>query len=83
MSQAIPIEVHHARRFMDVMARLPGVRFENVRIALTRDRLAIDAVAPEGPRHYALCLASPVDDRRATMDFRDGVLRLHLPKLRE
>jgi HSP20 family molecular chaperone IbpA len=81
MTEAIPIEVHHASRFMDVMARLPGVRFEDVRIALTRDQLTIDAVAPEGRRHYAMCLASPVDDRRATMHFNDGVLRLHLPKL--
>lgn len=81
MSEAIPIEVHHGRRFMDVMARLPGVRVEDVRIALTRDELTIDAKAPEGLRHYALCLASPVDDRRATMHFSDGVLRVHLPKL--
>jgi HSP20 family molecular chaperone IbpA len=81
MSEAIPIEVHHGRRFMDVLARLPGVRVEDVRIALTRDQLTIDAEAPEGLRHYALGLASPVDDRRATMHFRDGILRVHLPKL--
>jgi HSP20 family molecular chaperone IbpA len=81
MSESIPIEVHHTRGSMAVMARLPGVRGEDVRIALTRDQLTIDAEAPEGPRHYALRLASPVDDRRATMHFRDGVLRVHLPKL--
>jgi HSP20 family molecular chaperone IbpA len=81
MSEAIPIEVHHGRRSMDVMARLPGVRVEDVRVAVTRDRLTIDAEAPEGVRHCALCLASPVDDRRATMHFSEGVLRVHLPKL--
>jgi HSP20 family molecular chaperone IbpA len=81
MSESIPIEVHHGRRFMAVMARLPGVRVEDVCIGLTRDQLTIDAKAPEGLRHYALSLASPVDDRRATMHFSDGVLRVHLPKL--
>jgi HSP20 family molecular chaperone IbpA len=81
MSESIPIHVHHARHSMAVVAQLPGVRFEDVRIALTRDELTIDAKAPEGLRHYALCLASPVDDRRATMHFSGGVLRMHLPKL--
>jgi HSP20 family molecular chaperone IbpA len=83
MTGTIPIEVHHGPRSMAVMARLPGVRLEDVRIALTRDELTIDAAAPDGQRHYALALASPVDDRRATIRFRDGILWMHLPKLPE
>jgi HSP20 family molecular chaperone IbpA len=81
MSESIPIEVHHRRRSLAVVAQLPGVRVEDVRIALTRDALTIDAEAPEGLRHYFLGFASPVDDRRATIHFSGGVLRMHLPKL--
>jgi HSP20 family molecular chaperone IbpA len=81
MTSSIPIEVHHGRHAMAVVARLPDVRPEDVRIALTRDLLTIDADAPDGARHYSLALASPVDDRRATMHFSEGVLRMHLPKL--
>lgn len=81
MSVPIPVEVHHARHAMAVVARLPGVRFEDVRIGLTRDSLTIDANSPDGSRHFALPLPCPVDDRRATMCFRDGVLRIHLPRL--
>jgi HSP20 family molecular chaperone IbpA len=81
MGSPIVIEVHHRRHSMAVLARLPDVRVEDIRIALTRDELTIDAEAPEGRRHYQLSLSSPVDDRRATMRFSDGVLRMHLPKL--
>jgi HSP20 family molecular chaperone IbpA len=60
-----------------VTARLPGVRLQDVRIALTRDTLTIDAAE----RHHVLAFACPVDDRRATMHFHDGILWIHLPKL--
>ena len=81
MTRPIPIEVHHGRHAVAVVARLPGVRLEDVHISLTRDELTIDADAPDGGRHYALRLASPVDDRRATMHFSEGVLWMHLPVL--
>jgi HSP20 family molecular chaperone IbpA len=80
MSDSIPIEVHHGSRSVSVLARLPGVRLQDVRIGLTPDELTIDAQAPEGPRHYEFSFPSPVDDRRATMRFREGVLWMHLPK---
>ena len=77
----IPIEVHHAARGMAVVARLPGVRGEDLRIGLTRQELSIDAESAQGALHYALPLPSPVDDRRVTMEFASGVLRIYLPKL--
>jgi HSP20 family molecular chaperone IbpA len=81
MGNWIPLEVHHGRDSMAVVAHLPGVRVADLHIVLTRDLLMIDAETPEGERHSTLSLASPVDDRRATMHFRDGILRMHLPKL--
>jgi HSP20 family molecular chaperone IbpA len=81
MTEPIPIEVHHGPHSMAVVARLPGVRMGDLRIGLRRNELTIDANAPEGMRHYALALACPIDDRRATMRFRDGILWMHLPKL--
>ena len=81
MVSGIPIEVHHATHSMAVVARLPGVRFENVDIRLSRDALTIGAEFPEGTRTVALPFAFPVDDRRAQMRFADGVLWMYLPKL--
>ena len=81
MADAIPIEVHHQRQALAVTARLPGVLAQDLRITLTRDALAIEARSRTGPRACALPLASPVDARRATMRFADGVLSLYLPVL--
>jgi HSP20 family molecular chaperone IbpA len=81
MDSWIPIEVHHGRESMAVVAQLPGVRIGDLRIELTRDLLTIDAHTPLGERQCTLALAAPVDARRATMHFRDGILRMHLPTL--
>jgi HSP20 family molecular chaperone IbpA len=81
MDNSIPIEVHHRGHAMTVVARLPGMRFEDVHVALTRDRLTIDADFLGGSRHLALAFPYPVDDRRASLRFCDGVLSMHLPKL--
>jgi HSP20 family molecular chaperone IbpA len=83
MSSEIPIQVHHGSHSIAVVARLPGVRLDDVRIGLTRDMLSIDAEDAQGMRHCSLALAFPVDDRRATIRYRDGVLWVHLPKLRD
>jgi HSP20 family molecular chaperone IbpA len=79
MSSEIPIEVHHGRHSIAVVARLPGVHLEDVRIGLTRDELTIT----QGMRRCSLALASPIDDRRATIRFSGGVLWVHLPRLRD
>jgi HSP20 family molecular chaperone IbpA len=78
----IPLEVHHARDALSVVARLPGVRVEDLRIALSRHLLRIDAESPEGSRRCVLPLAWPVDDRRAKMRFADDTLWMYLPRLR-
>jgi HSP20 family molecular chaperone IbpA len=83
MTSEIPIQVHHRTHSIAVVARLPGVHLHDVRIGLTRDMLSIDAGDTQGMRHCSLALASPVDDRRATIRFHDGVLWVHLPKIRE
>lgn len=82
MAAAIPLEVHHVPGAFSVIARLPGVRVEDLRISLSRDALTIDANSSEGARHCDLPLAFPVDDRRATMRFADGILWVYLPRLR-
>jgi HSP20 family molecular chaperone IbpA len=80
MSSEIPIEVLHGRHSIAVVARLPGVvHLQDVRIGLTRDELTIT----QGMRRCSLALASPVDDRRATIRFSGGILWVHLPRLRD
>jgi HSP20 family molecular chaperone IbpA len=81
MNSWIPIEVHHGRHSIAVTARLPGIPIEHVRVGLTPDELTIDAAAPQGMQHCVLPLACKVDDRRATIRFREGVLWVHLPRL--
>jgi HSP20 family molecular chaperone IbpA len=81
MACAIPVEIHHHREAMAITARLPGVRIEDLRIALSRDELTIEARSPAGKQALSLLLATPIDERRATMRFADGVLSLYLPRL--
>lgn len=66
---------------MAVTARLPGVRAQDLRIGLSRDELRVETSSPEGVQGFSLALPSPVDERRATLRFTDGVLSLYLPKL--
>jgi HSP20 family molecular chaperone IbpA len=82
MSAPIPILVHHGLHSISVVARLPGVDLEQLHIGVTPDELTIEADVPQGTRHCALALASPVDDRRTTIRFSDGVLWVHMPRLR-
>jgi HSP20 family molecular chaperone IbpA len=77
----IPIEVSHHETSMDVTARLPGSRAQDLRVALTSDQLTIQAGTGENVQAYILPFGYPIDDRRATLRFADGVLSLHLPKL--
>ncbi|HEY1697633.1 MAG TPA: Hsp20/alpha crystallin family protein [Polyangiaceae bacterium] len=81
MATPVPFEVHHHRDAMDVTARLPGVRREDLRVDVTRDSLLVAVHSADGAEVHTLPLAAPIDGRRATMHFADGVLTLHLPKL--
>jgi HSP20 family molecular chaperone IbpA len=81
MAGAIPVEIHHQRDAMAVIARLPGIRIEDLHIALTRDELTIEARSSAGKQAFSLPLAMPIDERRATMRFAGGVLCLYLPRL--
>lgn len=77
-------------------ARLPGVKPENIRVAVFRDGLLISAQHQEetevrGEHLYrasasvaavtrSVPLPGPVHTEGATTDFRDGILRVRLPK---
>jgi HSP20 family molecular chaperone IbpA len=81
MSTAIPIQIDHRPGALVVTATLPSVDVQDLRLALTRDRLTIEARFPSGWRRADVPFASPVDDRRATMHHAGGVLSLFLPTL--
>jgi HSP20 family molecular chaperone IbpA len=80
MAAQIPIEVRHHRDALDVTARLSGVRAQDLRVVLTDDAVRIEVGPAQEGQHWAVPLASRVDERRATMRFAGGVLSLHLPK---
>jgi HSP20 family molecular chaperone IbpA len=81
-SAATPIEVHHTPHAIEVVVQLPGALLEHLRIDVMPDRLTIDANAPGGMQAYSLPLANLVDDRRTTVDFENGILRVYMPRLR-
>jgi HSP20 family molecular chaperone IbpA len=86
MAAQVPIEVRHHRDALAVTARLSGVRAQDIRVVLTDDAVRIEVCAgrlggtSESSEPAVVPLASPVDDRRATMRFDGDVLSLYLPK---
>jgi HSP20 family molecular chaperone IbpA len=81
MTSEMPIEVRHERGATAVTARLPGVLAQDLRVDLTHDQLRIRAESADGPLDYALPLALPVDESRATIHFSRGILSVFLPGL--
>lgn len=80
-----------------VRLEAPGMRREDLHIDVDRDRLCVwgekrvDREAREGDYHLVQCaygsfrrdmqLPQPVDADRATASYRDGVLRIEIPRL--
>lgn len=80
-----------------VRLEAPGMNREDLHIDVDRDRLSVwgeklyDSATREGDYHMVQCaygrfhrdlaLPKPVDPERATANYRDGVLRVELPRL--
>ena len=76
-----PIEVHHADRSTTVVAHMPRVNPQSLRVAFERERVVIEAEATDGRCHLEVPLAARIDDRRTEMRFADGVLWLFMPNV--
>jgi len=90
----LPVDVWITDDAVILEASLPGVQPENVDVTFDGDTLIINATLPEpdvqgksvlreryhGPVHRALTLDIPVDTDRAEAVFKNGVLRLTIPR---
>lgn len=81
-----------------VEAEMPGAKKEDIRVDLDRDRVTVRVeVKVANQRNYerivccersygtlsrSFTLPGEVDDQRVTLEYRDGILRLTLPKLK-
>lgn len=90
----LPVDVWITEDAVILEASLPGARPEDVDVTFEGDTLIINATLPEpdvagkavlreryhGPVHRALTLDIPVDTERAEAVFKNGVLRLTVPR---
>ncbi len=68
-------EVHHIGNEVKVIAELPGVTDEDLRLDVQKDRLIIDA--GDADRHYHTSAAlPPVDPQSLQRSLRNGVLEV-------
>ncbi len=90
----LPVDVWLTEDALILEANLPGANPEDVDITFEGDTLVINAMLPEpevegksiireryhGPVHRALNLDIPVDQEKAEAVFKNGVLRLTIPR---
>lgn len=90
----LPVDVWITEDALILETSLPGAKPEDVDVTFEGDTLIINATIPEpdvqgkallreryhGPVHRALTLDIPVDTERAEAVFKNGVLRLRIPR---
>ena len=95
----LPVDVYQTEEEVVVKASIPGIKPEDIDISVTGDTLSIRGEVQEeeeekkGQYHLrerlyrsfarSLTLPSSVDPDKAKAEFKDGVLKLTLPKLEE
>ncbi len=91
----LPVDVWLTDEALILETNLPGAKPEDVDITFEGDTLVINATLPEpeiqgksiireryyGPVHRALNLDIPVDQEKAEAVFKNGVLRLTIPRV--
>jgi HSP20 family protein len=95
----LPVDVYQTEDEVVVKASVPGIKPEDIDISVTGDTLSIrgevqqEEEEQKGQYHLrervyrsfarSLTLPSSVDPDKAQAEFKDGVLKLTLPKLEE
>ena len=92
-----PVDIYDADDEVVLLADMPGVRAEDLEVHLDRGTLTIRGKAEDpatdgeevvrefrlGEYWRAFTLGEDIDTGKITAELRDGVLSLHLPKVRE
>ncbi len=82
---APPVDVYESKESFLLLAEMPGVRPEDVKIDLERGTLALEAKRHDQALDYRrrFNLGVPVDADRVLARLENGVLRVELPKAPE
>jgi len=64
-----------------VVAELPGIEKDDIKLHTTEDRLTISVDTPNRKYHKELALPAKVDHRSARASYKNGVLEVRLKKL--
>lgn len=79
------VDIYESKGSFLVMAELPGVSADDVKIGLERDQLSLEARRSDQDIDYRrrFTLSVPVDAEGISARLEHGVLRLELPKAAE
>lgn len=75
-----PLDVFENDKEFLLLADLPGVPQAGADVTLDKDRLVIQATAPNRRYRRELVVPPSVDAENVTADMKAGVLTVHLPK---
>lgn len=93
------VDLYEEKGKVVVRAELPGIKKEDITLTLTEDTLTLQAERKQenevkneryhvregsyGTFHRVLALPADVKAEKATADYKDGILTIHLPKTEE
>ena len=66
-----------------VVAELPGVEKEDIKLSGTEDKLTISVEAPERKYFKEIEMPSKIDPKKAKTSYKNGVLEVTVPKIEE
>jgi len=66
-----------------VIVELPGVEKENIKLSGTEDKLTISVDVPDRKYFKEVKLPVKVDTEKATSEYKNGVLDITIPKIKE
>jgi HSP20 family protein len=66
-----------------VIVELPGVEKEDIKLSGTEDKLTISVEAPERKYFKEIEMPSKIDPKKAKTSYKNGVLEVTVPKIRE
>ena len=91
--QAPPFDIYENKEELLLIADLPGVKADNLKIHMDKNELTIEGLRTRAKHDHVLIDESPVcdyrrtfvvppgiDDKKIKAETKYGVIRLHLPK---
>ena len=77
------IDIVDAEKEIKVIAELPGVAKEEIKLSGTSEALTISVDTPERKYYKQIVIPSKIDPKKAKTSYKNGVLEVTLPKIEE